>query len=207
MASRPKLGALDSPLARKPDPPAPDPVPTPSEPAASESSDTGAEVSTPAVSAKPKRASSSRSAKKPAAKAPAAAGVGEGRATVEVYSRIPEQVADRLDEAQFAVRKLSRAPRQLLVQGLVERHVGTSTSKLDVIAADVAAYRSEVNPGEQPLRALFVRMPSELADRLEEALFAMRKRPEAPSRQDVLGALIWLHLPEPASAAALLEAA
>ncbi len=30
MAARPKLGALDSPLARKPDPPAPEPDPTPS---------------------------------------------------------------------------------------------------------------------------------------------------------------------------------
>lgn len=206
MAARPKLGALDSPLARKPDPPAPEPDPTPVAPESTETSEPAAEAPPAQAPTKTKRKSSG-TVKTPAPAASRAVEMGERRTTVEVYSRIPEQVADRLDEAQFAVRKLSRAPRQLLVQGLVERHVGTSAKKLDAIAADVAAYRSEVNPGEQPLRALFVRMPSELADQLEEALFAMRKRPEAPTRQDILGALIWLHLPEPDAAAELLQAA
>lgn len=206
MAARPKLGALDSPLARKPERPRAQPDPEPAtEPAGDERPEMGADTPPAAASKSPKRTKSTPAARKTPA-APTA-GVGEGRATVEVYSRIPEQVADRLDEAQFAIRKLSRAPRQLLVQGLVERHVGTSAAKLDAIAADVAAYRSEVAPSEQPLRALFVRMPSELADLLDEALFAMRKHPNAPTRQDVLGALIWLRLPEPSAAAELLQAA
>lgn len=207
MADRPKLGALDNPLDRKPEA-----APTPPAEAAPNPAAKGGAPAEETTGDAPHKKRSTRSKKAKQAKpapAPAAqlASLPKASTRVEVYSRIPEPVADRLDEAMFAVRKLVKAPRQVLVYNLLERHLGTSAGAVDALLADVTIYRNEVQPKQQPLRALFVRLPVDLADRLDETLFALRRIESPPTRQDVLAALIWLHLPDPNSAADFLQAA
>lgn len=197
MANRPRLAALDDPLAPKPA--APKPAAEPKAPARqaqkTKKKSGGGGNSKPSSKSAPKQATEDRPKTSPAPERAAPLATSRRAAVKEINGRIPEPVAAILDEFEFQQRHDLRGPRQAAINALVSSEV--AGARPEALLELTKRYRGEVDVDGEPKRALYVRMPVELADVLDTAVFEMRKqvgRREAPTRQDLLAALVWLRL-------------